>query len=129
MFLDAGAPGFEANREAFRRAALALQRAASEGRPLGDVVREMSAAGDATGIAAARLIGDYVVRGESLGLTAPEGRSVGLAAGVGTAWPQAIVPAKLGITDASDPLFGFDVPAGAFDAGFWSAVDSAAPGR
>ena len=99
---------------AFSAAAGSLANAYAGQEPLAAVVDRARSAGNAAELDALRVIGRWVKLGEELGLSTAERLRAGDPASK-TLWPQTTVALEGGIE--------FKVPASAFDAEFWMALD------
>jgi hypothetical protein len=99
---------------AFSAAAGSLASAYAAQEPLAAVVDRARSAGNAAELDALRVIGRWVKLGEELGLSTAERLRAGDPASK-TLWPQTTVALEGGIE--------FKVPASAFDAEFWMALD------
>ena len=102
-----------ASPEAVQAAAQQIVTAYRAGTPLADVVQGLRTRGAAEELAAVQLVANFIRTGESLGLSDTERTRAGAG---GMLWPQSQIGALGGGAD-------FNVPASAFDGGFWMSLD------
>jgi hypothetical protein len=99
--------------EAVQAAAQQIVTAYRAGTPLSDVVQGLRARGASDELAAVQLVANFIRTGESLGLSDTERTRAGAG---GLPWPQSQIGALGGGAE-------FNVPASAFDGGFWMSLD------